>query len=78
NITATSLDTGEEMGERSSPFDIYIQIIDGSATVSINDKKITLKLGEGMIIPAHSKHSFNAKEQFKMLTTVIKSGYEED
>ena len=78
NITATSMDTGEEMIERSSPFDIYIQIIDGSATVSINDKKITLKLGEGMIIPAHSKHSFSAKEQFKMLTTVIKSGYEED
>lgn len=78
NITATSMDTGEEMGDRSSPFDMYIQIIDGSATVSIDDKKITLKLGEGVIIPAHSKHSFNAKEQFKMLTTVIKSGYEED
>lgn len=77
NITATSMAIGEELGEKSSPFDTYIQIIDGTAQVSINDKVIILKLGEGVIIPAHSRHSFNASEQFKMLTTVIKSGYEE-
>jgi len=33
--------------------------------------------GEGIIIPAHSYHHFNANEQFKMLSTVIKSGYED-
>jgi quercetin dioxygenase-like cupin family protein len=77
NITATSFDTGEEVGEKSSPFDTYIQIIDGSAIVSIDNKKIKLDEGEGLIIPAHSKHSFNAKEQFKMISTIIKSGYEE-
>lgn len=77
NITATSMDTGEELSEKTSPFDTYVLIIDGEAEVVINDKKITLKLGEGIIIPAHSKHSFAAIEQFKMITTVIKSGYEE-
>lgn len=77
NITATSFDTGEEVGEKSSPFDTYIQIIDGSAIVSIDDKKIKLNEGEGLIIPAHSKHSFIANEQFKMISTIIKSGYEE-
>lgn len=77
NITATSMATGEELGEKTSPFDIYVQIIDGAAEVMIDDKKIALQLGEGIIIPAHAKHSFNANEQFKMITTVIKSGYEE-
>ena len=77
NITATSMAIGEELGEKTSPFDTYIQIIDGAAEVTINDKVIKLNLGEGVIIPAHSKHSFNANEQFKMLTTVIKSGYED-
>ncbi len=77
NITATSFDRGEEIGEKSSPFDTYIQIIDGSAMVSTNNKTIKLDKGEGFIIPAHSKHSFNAKEQFKMISTVIKSGYED-
>ncbi|TAE82769.1 MAG: cupin [Bacteroidetes bacterium] len=77
NITATSMATGEELSEKTTPFDTYIQIIDGNAEVKIDDKSILLKLGQGIIIPAHAKHSFTANEQFKMITTVIKSGYEE-
>lgn len=77
NITATSMSVGEELGEKTSPFDTYIQIIDGSAELRIDDKILHLKLGEGIIIPANAKHSFTANEQFKMITTVIKSGYEE-
>jgi quercetin dioxygenase-like cupin family protein len=77
NITVSSFDAGEELDEKTSPFDMYIQIIDGAAELTINNKKLKLKLGEGIIIPAHSNHHFNANEQFKMISTVIKSGYEE-
>jgi len=77
NITATSMSIGEEMVEKTTPFETYVQIIDGAAEVKIDDKSILLKLGEGIIIPAHAKHSFTANEQFKMITTVIKSGYDE-
>jgi quercetin dioxygenase-like cupin family protein len=74
NITISSFDEGEELAEKTSPFDNYIQIIDGAAEVSINDKTYKLRLGEGIIIPAHAPHCFNANEQFKMISTVIKSG----
>lgn len=77
NVTVSSLDAGEELGEKISPFDTYIQIIDGAAELVINKMKYMLRLGEGIIIPAHSTHSFNANEQFKMISTVIKSGYED-
>jgi quercetin dioxygenase-like cupin family protein len=77
NITLSSFDEGEEMEEKASPFDIFIQVIDGSAEITINDKLFKLKKGEGIVIPAHSIHSFNANEKFKMLSTVIKSGYED-
>lgn len=77
NITASSFDAGEGLEEKISPFDTYIQVIDGTAEVVINDKYFRLRLGEGIIIPAHAKHKFNANEQFKMLATVIKSGYED-
>lgn len=76
NVTATSIASGEELSQKSIAFDTYVQIIDGSAEITINDKIILVKLGEGIIIPAHAKHSFAAKEQFKMITTVIKSGYD--
>lgn len=77
NITVSSFDAGEELAEKTSPFDNYIQIIDGAAELSISNKKYKLRLGEGIIIPAHAAHHFNANEQFKMISTIIKSGYED-
>jgi len=77
NVTASSFDAGEELDEKRSPFDTYIQIIDGVAEITVDRKKFKLKLGDGMVIPAHSTHHFNANEQFKMISTVIKSGYED-
>ncbi len=77
NITVSSFDAGEELAEKTSPFDNFIQIIDGAADITINEKKYHLRLGEGIIIPAHARHFFNANEQFKMISTIIKSGYED-
>ena len=77
NITVSSLDAGEELTEKTLPFDSFIQIIDGTAEVIINEKKYRLRLGEGIIIPAHSAHCFNANEQFKMISTIIKSDFED-
>jgi len=76
NVTASSFATGEELAEKISPFDTYIQVIDGAAEIIIDEKTYLLTKGNGIIIPAHASHCFNANEQFKMISTVIKSGYE--
>jgi len=73
NITVSSFALGEELAERSSPYDNYIQIIDGVAEIILKEKKFNLKLGEGMVIPANTPYCFNAHQQFKVLSTVIKS-----
>jgi len=73
NVTVSSFAVGEELAEKTSPYDNYIQIIDGTAEVIINEIKYSLKLGEGIVIPANTAHCFNAKEQFKMICTIIKS-----
>jgi quercetin dioxygenase-like cupin family protein len=77
NVTASSFAAGEEQAEKTSPFDNYIQIIDGAAEITIDEKEYKLSLGQGIVIPAHAKHCFNADEKFKMISTVIKSGYED-
>jgi quercetin dioxygenase-like cupin family protein len=76
NVTASSFATGEELAEKTSPFDTYIQVIDGAAEIIIDEKTYLLRKGNGIVIPAHAPHCFNANEQFKMISTVIKSGYE--
>lgn len=77
NVTVSSFDAGEELAEKTSPFDTFIQIIDGTAEVVIDDKKFEVVLGEGIVVPAHTRHYINAAQQFKMISTVIKSGYED-
>ncbi len=77
NVTAVSIDTGETLTEKVSPFDTFIQVIDGKAEIVINDQFHLLNTGDSIIIPAHSRHTIKANERFKMISTIIKSGYED-
>ncbi len=76
NITLMSFDRGEELAEKSSPFDTFLQVIDGTAEIIINKKKHELELGEGITIPANTFNYIKANQRFKIILTVIKSGYE--
>lgn len=77
SINAMAFDNGEGLNEKTSPFDTYAQIIDGSATIVISGKETLLETGEGIIIPAHKPNYIKPDGRFKMLLTVIKSGYED-
>jgi quercetin dioxygenase-like cupin family protein len=76
NISIMSLDMGEGLTEKTSPFDTFAQIIDGRAEIVIDGVSNLLEAGEGIILPAHRPNIFRANERFKMILTVIKSGYE--
>ena len=77
NISAISFDSGETLTERISPFDTFIQVIDGNAEILIDDVASLLVTGQSIIIPAHARNAIKANVRFKMLSTTIKSGYEE-
>lgn len=76
NVSAVSFDSGEAMTEKISPFDTFIQVIEGRAEVVIDDVSNLLETGSSIIIPAHTRNTIKANERFKMISTVIKSGYE--
>jgi quercetin dioxygenase-like cupin family protein len=77
NVSAVSFDSGEALSGKISPFDTFIQIIDGKAEIVIDKKSNMLNTGESIIIPAHSNNTIKANVRFKMISTTIKSGYEE-
>lgn len=76
DVTLTALDVGETLSEKISPFDTFSQILEGNAEIVIGGKSIMLQTGESIIIPAHIKNKIKANERFKMISTIIKSGYE--
>lgn len=77
DVSAVSFDAGTMWKEKTSPFDTYIQVIDGSAEIRIADKAHYLHTGQSIVLPAHAPNAFKANERFKMISTTIKSGYEE-
>jgi len=76
NISAVSFDTGEALTEKIIPFDTFVQIIEGKAEIIIDGISNFLDTGESIIIPAHASNVVKANERFKMISTIIKSGYE--
>ena len=76
NISVMSVDTGEGLTETTSPFDTFAQVIDGKVELVIGDKLHILKIGESIIIPAHTPNHIRPDGRFKMILTVIKSGYD--
>jgi quercetin dioxygenase-like cupin family protein len=77
NVIVASYDSGQTRTERLSRFDNFVQIIDGRAEIVIDGISSLLETGDAIIIPAHSMNSINAIERFKMISTIIKSGYED-
>lgn len=76
NISVMSFDSGEGLTEKTSPFDTFAQIIEGKADMVIEGKSHLLESGMGIIIPAHASNFIRPNGRFKMILTIIKSGYE--
>jgi len=76
NISIMSFDSGEGLTEKKSPFDTFIQIIEGKAEVVIDHISHLLQTGMGITIPAHASNYIKPNGRFKMISTIIKSGYE--
>ena len=76
NISVMSFDSGEGLTEKISPFDTFAQIIEGKAEIVIDKICHLLETGMGIIIPAHTSNYIKPNGRFKMILTIIKSGYE--
>ena len=71
-LSVVAFDKGEKFCETTAKYDIYVQVIDGKAQVTIDSKDWELKLGEGMLIPINTVHCFKANSKFKMISTIVR------
>jgi quercetin dioxygenase-like cupin family protein len=76
NISVMSFDSGEGLTEKTTAFDTFVQIIDGQAEIVISGESIFLNTGQSIVIPAHEPNYVQPNGRFKMIQTIIKSGYE--
>jgi quercetin dioxygenase-like cupin family protein len=71
-VTVFAFDKGQGLSTHSAPFDALVQILDGSAQITIGDKTVSVSAGEALLMPADIAHALDASERFKMLLTMIR------
>jgi quercetin dioxygenase-like cupin family protein len=72
-ITLFAFDKGQKLSEHTAPYDAVVQVIDGSARLTIGGKEMRVSAGEIIIMPANIPHAVTAGEKFKMLLTMIRA-----
>jgi quercetin dioxygenase-like cupin family protein len=72
-VTLFAFDAGQGLSEHQAPYDAFVQIVQGSAVLTIGGKKVKANAGEIVIMPANVPHAVQAKEKFKMLLIMIRA-----
>lgn len=71
SITLFAFSKGEEIGTHDSKGDAMVLVLDGTGQFTVDGTEYILTAGETLIMPADKPHSVYAKEDFKMLLTVV-------
>ncbi len=73
-ITMFAFDEGQGLSEHTTPFDAFVQVVDGVGEFGIGGKTVTAREGEILVMPANVPHAVKAVAHFKMLLTMLRAG----
>lgn len=71
SITLFAFSKGEEISTHESGGDAMVLVLEGEGQFTVDGKVHFCKAGESIVMPAGKPHAVFAKEDFKMLLTVV-------
>lgn len=71
-LTVFALDAGQRISEHSAPHDALLQVVDGTASVTLDGEEHELQRGEALFMPANAPHAVEAPSRFKMFLTMAR------
>ena len=72
-VTVFAFDEGQGLSEHTAPFDALVQVLEGSAEITVTGKPLQARTGDAILLPANQPHAVKASTRFKMLLTMIRS-----
>jgi quercetin dioxygenase-like cupin family protein len=72
-ITLFAFDKGQNLSEHIAPFDALVEVIEGTATITIEGIDHQVKTGRQIIMPADKPHAVDARGRFKMVLIMIRA-----
>ena len=71
SVTLFAFAQGEEISTHDSIGDAMVHVIDGVGQFTVDGAEHICKAGDVLVMPAKKPHAVFAKEDFKMLLTVV-------
>lgn len=71
SLTLFAFSKGEEISTHESKGDALVTVLEGKGKYTVAGKEYLLNAGESLVMPAKKPHAVYAKEDFKMLLTVV-------
>lgn len=71
-LTLFALDEGQTISEHSAPHDALVQVLDGTATITVDGTDHSVDAGEAIVLPADVPHALTAPTRFQMVLTMIR------
>lgn len=71
SLTLFAFSKGEEISTHDSTGDAMVYVIDGTGQFTVDNVEHICKAGDVLVMPAKKPHAVFAKEDFKMLLTVV-------
>lgn len=71
SVTLFAFSKGEEIGTHDSIGDAMVYVLEGTGMFTVGGVEHICHAGEAIVMPATIPHAVYAKEDFKMLLTVI-------
>jgi quercetin dioxygenase-like cupin family protein len=71
-VTVFAFDERERLSEHTAPHDAILQVVDGTALVTIDGEEYEVDDGETLVLPAEKPHAVEALSQFKMFLTMLR------
>ena len=71
SLTLFAFSKGEEISTHDSIGDAMVHVIEGTGQFTVDNVEHICKAGDVLVMPAKKPHAVFAKEDFKMLLTVV-------
>jgi quercetin dioxygenase-like cupin family protein len=72
-LTLFAFDAAQGLSEHSAPFDAWVLLVEGRATLTIGGRAVPVESGQLVLMPANVPHAVSATERSKLLLAMFKS-----
>jgi quercetin dioxygenase-like cupin family protein len=71
-ISIFAFDKDQALSEHTAPFDAFVHILSGHVEIRLNGRKVNVKEGQSLIMPADVPHALTARVPTRMLLVMIR------